>query len=205
MWNTFVLVATRKAGGVRKSTSKRICLFLIWKWRICTVGMSRSMRSMRFIIVWTLSGYISVCAQTHRRFTTHHTDMSKVIVDISLSHWCSPSPPLIQVLWILAAHKRHKLRLNTRMLLARGSAVGWRVCFCLLVPVRPSSKTIGLGTFALVSCHKHTYYKVSPIELKVNRHRFRNRLKCHLLRSITLSLSSLIAVNGIDYHCHLLQ
>jgi hypothetical protein len=36
------------------------------------------------------------------------------------------------------------------------------------------------------------------------RHRFKNRLKCHLLQSILLSLS-LIAVNVIDYHFHLLQ
>ena len=36
------------------------------------------------------------------------------------------------------------------------------------------------------------------------RHGFRNRLKCHLLQSIILSLS-LIAVNVIDYHFHLLQ
>jgi hypothetical protein len=37
-----------------------------------------------------------------------------------------------------------------------------------------------------------------------NRHGLRNRLKCHLLQSIILSLS-LIAVNVIDYHFHLLQ
>ncbi len=36
------------------------------------------------------------------------------------------------------------------------------------------------------------------------RHGFRNRLKCHLLQSIILSLS-LIAVNVLDYHFHLLQ
>ena len=36
------------------------------------------------------------------------------------------------------------------------------------------------------------------------RHGLRNQLKCHLLQSIILSLS-LIAVNGIDYHLHLLQ
>jgi hypothetical protein len=40
--------------------------------------------------------------------------------------------------------------------------------------------------------------------LQSNRHGFRNRLKCHLLQSIILSLS-LIAVNVIDYHFHLLQ
>jgi hypothetical protein len=37
-----------------------------------------------------------------------------------------------------------------------------------------------------------------------NRDGFRNRLKCHLLQSIILWLS-LIAVNVIDYHFHLLQ
>jgi hypothetical protein len=37
-----------------------------------------------------------------------------------------------------------------------------------------------------------------------NRYGFRNHLKCHLLQSIILSLS-LIAVNFIDYHFHLLQ
>ena len=40
--------------------------------------------------------------------------------------------------------------------------------------------------------------------LPSNRHGLRNRLKCHLLQSIILSLS-LIAVNVIDYHFHLLQ
>jgi hypothetical protein len=40
--------------------------------------------------------------------------------------------------------------------------------------------------------------------LQSNRHGFRNRLKCHLLQSIILSLS-LIAVNVIDFHFHLLQ
>jgi hypothetical protein len=40
--------------------------------------------------------------------------------------------------------------------------------------------------------------------LQSNRHGFRNRLKCHVLQSIILSLS-LIAVNVIDYHFHLLQ
>jgi hypothetical protein len=47
---------------------------------------------------------------------------------------------------------------------------------------------------------------VSDIEgLKIFKlYRFRNRLKCHLLQSIILSLS-LTSVNGIDYHCHLLQ
>ncbi len=40
--------------------------------------------------------------------------------------------------------------------------------------------------------------------LQSNRHGFRNRLKCHLFQSITLSLS-LIVVNVIDYHFHLLQ
>ncbi len=40
--------------------------------------------------------------------------------------------------------------------------------------------------------------------LQSNRYRFRNHLKCHLLQSIILSLS-LIAVNFIDYHFHLLQ
>jgi hypothetical protein len=40
--------------------------------------------------------------------------------------------------------------------------------------------------------------------LPSNWHGLRNRLKCHLLQSIILSLS-LIAVNVIDYHFHLLQ
>jgi hypothetical protein len=39
--------------------------------------------------------------------------------------------------------------------------------------------------------------------LQSNRHGFRSRLQCHLLQSIILSLS-LIAVNVIDYHFHLL-
>jgi hypothetical protein len=38
--------------------------------------------------------------------------------------------------------------------------------------------------------------------LPSNRYGFRNRLKCHLLQSIILSLS-LIGVNVIDYHFHL--
>ncbi len=40
--------------------------------------------------------------------------------------------------------------------------------------------------------------------LQSNRYGFRNHLKCHLLQSIILSLS-LIAVNVIDDHFHLLQ
>jgi hypothetical protein len=46
---------------------------------------------------------------------------------------------------------------------------------------------------------------------QLNRYGFRNRLKCHLLQSIILSKKkchlkvSLIAVNVIDYHFHLLQ
>ena len=39
--------------------------------------------------------------------------------------------------------------------------------------------------------------------LQSKRHGFRNRLKCHLLQSIVLSLS-LITVNDIDHHFHLL-
>jgi hypothetical protein len=39
---------------------------------------------------------------------------------------------------------------------------------------------------------------------KITFNRFRNRLKCHLLQSIILSLS-LVSVNVIDYHFHLLQ
>ncbi len=42
--------------------------------------------------------------------------------------------------------------------------------------------------------------------LKSNRHVFRNRLKCHLLESLVIISSlSLITVNVIDYHLHLLQ
>jgi ribosomal protein L34 len=41
--------------------------------------------------------------------------------------------------------------------------------------------------------------------LQSNRHGFRNRLKCYLLQSMTLSLSLIAVVNGIDYHFHLLQ
>ncbi len=40
--------------------------------------------------------------------------------------------------------------------------------------------------------------------LQSNRHELRNRLKCHLLQSIILSLS-LMTVNVVDYHFHLLQ
>ncbi len=47
-------------------------------------------------------------------------------------------------------------------------------------------------------------FRNSMIEGKYFRNAFRNRLKCHWLQSIILSLS-LIAVNFIDYHFHLLQ
>jgi hypothetical protein len=52
-------------------------------------------------------------------------------------------------------------------------------------------------------CMRETYSGMD-IEMQSNRHGFRDRLKCHLLQSIILS-SSLIAVNVIDYHFHLLQ